>query len=39
MNPRRRNDIETLPALLSISEGKPAVTGGFPSQSASNVEL
>ena len=33
------HDIETLSALLALCVGNPPVTGGFPSQRASNVEL
>ena len=32
------HDMETLPALLTLYEGNPSVTGGFPSQRASNGE-
>ena len=31
--------METVSALLDLCEGNPTVTGGFPSQRASNVEL
>ena len=31
-----RHDMETLPALLTLREGNPRVTGGFLSQRASN---
>ena len=33
------HDMETLPALLALCEGNPPMTGGFPSQRASIVEL
>ena len=34
-----RHDKETLSALQALCEGNPPVTGGFPSQRASNTEL
>ena len=33
----RRHTMETVSALLALCEGNPPVTGGFPSQTASNV--
>ena len=33
------HDMEMLSALLALCEGNPPVTGGFPSQRASNVKL
>ena len=32
-------DMETLSVFLALCEGNPPVTGGFPSQRASNAEL
>ena len=36
---RWRHDWETLSALLALCEGNPPVTGEFPSQRTSNLEL
>ena len=34
-----RHHMEKLPTILALWEGNPPVTGGFPSQKASSVEL
>ena len=38
-NPWWHHDMEMLPSLLALCEGNPPVSGGYPSQRASNAEL
>ena len=37
--PKKTHDMETLSALLTLSDGNPAGTGGFPAQKGTKTEF